>query len=342
MRKGQISFKRANWFWPIVLIVFVSFIWTFSASSTAAAARSSLSMATDRIGTTFNALGSGFAKVVSQRSKITVLVRPFAGPDAWLPALDSGEMDLGALSAFSAWQANNAVGPYKAPLENIRLLRSGQGALKVGLCVTQKSGIKSIEELKGKKMTSGYGGHIAVMRSLKAALATVGLSWDDVVQVPVTGVKDAVVALGDGRVDVCWASFAMPVVRELNAREGVRFLPFKDTPETIEILRRYAFPGAQLATMKKGSAPGILEDTPLMTYDSYLIAWAGLDDETVTAVLNTLWDHTSDLFPVHPAMKGFTQEASVTTFPVLPYHPAAIRFYKQKGIWNDEANNVKR
>jgi hypothetical protein len=337
MSKRYISLKGYNWYW-LTITLSVILLWSFSVSSFAVAGpKSSLSMATDRIGTTFNAMGSGFAKVVSQFSKTTVVVRPFSGPDAWLPALNKGEMELGAISAFSAWQAYNAIGSYKTPLKNFRLLRSGAGALKVGFSTLKKSGIKRISELKGKRVASGFGGHIAIMRSVKATLKTEGLEWSDVVQIPVTGANDGIIALGDGRVDAAWASYAMPSVRQLNARAGVRFLPLKDDPKSLGILRKYAFPGVQLVTVKKGSAPGILEDTPMITYDSYLIATADLDDETVTAVLNTLWDHTSDLFPVHRAMKGFNKKSAVTTSPVIPYHPAAIRFYKQKGVWKEAA-----
>ncbi len=289
----------------------------------------------------YNTLGSGFAKVVSQFSKVTVVVRPFAGPEAWLPSVNKGEMELGAISPFTAWQAYNAADkPYTTPVTNFRLLRSGKETNTIGFVVTQKSGIKSIKDLKGKKVPSGFGGHTALMRAFTSEFKTEGLEWSDVIQVPVTGAVEVARAFEEGRTDVAWGPLGMPALRELDVKTGIRYLPVKGDPQSLEILRRYAFPGVQVIPVKKGAAPGVVEDIMMMTYDSYLISWAALDDETVTSLLNTLWEHTNDLFQIHPTFKGFTKEVAVTSLPVIPYHPAAIRFYKEKGGWREEGSKI--
>ena len=349
MKEGAVKMKRvftffetANRHRSIFFILSLIIFWSLHPSSTAIGeVKSPLSIATDRIGSLYNALGSGFAKTISQYSKIMVVVRPFTGPDAWLPALDKGEIELGSLSAAIAWYPYNAVGPpYLTPLTNLRLLRSGKEASLIGFVVAKNSGIKTIKDLKGKRVPVGFGGHIMTLKTLGAMLKTEGLDWADVVQIPVTGIPDALNALGEGRVDVAWGAIGTPTVRELDVKMGVRFLPVKDDPKSLEILRTNIFPGVQLVTVKKGSGPGVLEDIPMQTYDSYLIACANLNDETVTAILNTLWDHTNDLLPMHSAFKSFTREAAVTSLPVIPYHPAAIRFYKEKGVWKEEAGSV--
>jgi len=198
----------------------------------------SLTIATDRIGTTFNAIGSGMAKVVSQFSPLTIIVRPFSGPDAWLPALNQGELHLGAVSAFSSWQAYHAKAEYKEPLPNLRLLRSGEGSLMLGFVVPAKSGIRSVKDLKGKRVSAGWGGHTAIISSVTSALEAAGLKWSDVVEVPVVGAADGVQALMEGRLDASWASFGMPQVRQADARIGVRYIPLESSPQALEIYRR--------------------------------------------------------------------------------------------------------
>ena len=302
----------------------------------------SLTIATDRIGTTFNAMGSGMAKVVSQFSPMTIIVRPFSGPDAWLPALNQGELNLGAVSAFSSWQAYQAKAEYKEPLPNLRLLRSGEGSLMLGFVVPAKSNLRSVKDLKGKRVSAGWGGHTAIISSVTAALEAAGLKWSDVVEVPVVGAADGVQALMEGRLDASWASFGMPQVRQADARIGVRYIPLESSPQALEIYRRVAFPGAMLNTAKAGSAPGAVADTPLLTYDSYLIANAKVSDEAVRTILSSLWEHEKDLTVIHPGLKGFVNSAAVTEFPVIPYHPEAIRFYKEKGVWTPKAETIKK
>jgi hypothetical protein len=38
----------------------------------------------------------------------------------------------------------------------------------------------------------------------------------------------------------------------------------------------------------------------------------------------------------HFSLKGFTNKSAATDLPMMPYHPAAIEFYKAKGIWTDK------
>ena len=311
----------------------------FAAGPSSAGAQS-LAMATDRAGTTFNAIGAGVAKIVSQHAGINVSVRPFAGPDAWLPSLVRNELQLGAVSAFSAWEFYAEKGGAKSPARNIRLLQAGGGSLYVGYIVPARSEIHSVKDLKGRRVASGFGGHRAVLTSVESTLAPVGLSWNDVVQVPVVGIVDGIDALVAGRVDATWVSLGQPQVREAHVKVGVRYLPLEDSPRALELMRKIAFPGAQIAKIAAGAAPGVEVETPMMTYDAYLVATEQLSGEMVRKILTALWDHNNELTAAHRALKGFTREAAVTQVPVIPYHPAAIAFYKEKGVWSEAAEKA--
>ena len=126
MKTQDVFYKGRAWHWLTMLIIFVIVLWGAYAPSLAIGeVKTRLSMGTDKIGSLFNALGNGYAKVISQYSKITVVVRPFTGADAWLPALDKGEIELGSISSGLTWYPYNAIGtPYSTPLRNLRLLRS--------------------------------------------------------------------------------------------------------------------------------------------------------------------------------------------------------------------------
>lgn len=319
--------------------VLAAALFLFMAGSSSAHAQS-LAMATDRAGTTFNAIGTGIAKVISQHAGVNVSVRPFAGPDAWLPSLARNELQLGAVSAFSAWESYAEKGGSKSPVRNMRLLQAGAGSLYVGYIAQARSDIRSVKDLKGRRVASGFGGHRAVLASVESTLGPAGLTWSDVVQIPVVGIVDGIDALVAGRVDATWVSLGQPQVREAHVKVGVRYLPLEDSPRALELMRKIAFPGAQIAKIPAGAAPGVEAETPMMTYDAYLVATEQLSGETVRKLLTALWDHNDELTAAHRALKGFTREAAVTQVPVIPYHPAAIAFYKEKGVWSEAAEKA--
>ena len=103
-------------------------------------------------------------------------------------------------------------------------------------------------------------------------------------------------------------------------------------------IRKAAFPGARIARRqdrcrarhywsRPGCWPMIRTSSPTRT----------CPDATITKLLNGLWEGTKELLPMHPSMRGYTHDASVTDAAVIPYHPAAVAFYKQKKLWDAEA-----
>lgn len=320
-------------------LAFTASLTAFSASPARADV---LAMAADKPGTTFNAIASGAAKIISENSDHNVVVRAYAGPAAWLPVMEQGEVHLGAVSANSAWQAFTGKGNVPEPAKNFRILRAGSGSLFLGFVVRADSDIESVSDLEGKRVASDYGGHASISRSLDAALQVGGLTWDDVTAVPVVGANDGIEALEADRVDASWSSLGQPRTREADVKVGVRHLPFPETEEAEGIFREHIFPGAQIATVPEGSAPGVVADTPMLTYESYIVAHKDVSDDTVRDILEALWENTEELRKTHRGLAGFTEDAAVSEVPVVPYHPAAVGFYKEKGLWSEEVEQKQQ
>ena len=301
-----------------------------------------LTLATDAAGTTYNAVGSGMAKVITEGSSVRVIVRPFGGPDSYLDQLNNGEINFAALSGSSMHYAYNGKNKNKKAYKNMRLVRSGEGGLYVGFIVMNNSDIKTVAGLKGRRVASSYGGHAVIGPSITGALATAGLTWDMVKPVPVTGANDGVAALDNGRVDTAWSSLGQPVVSQLNAQKGIRYLSFEKSPKSLAALRKIIFPGVKLEMIKKNPSLGVQDDVNLITYDAYLVAHKDVPDATVKKVLEAMWNKTDELVKIHRGLRGFTREAAVTDIPMAPYHPAAVAFYKEKGIWSKEAEAANK
>jgi TRAP-type uncharacterized transport system substrate-binding protein len=190
-------------------------------------------------------------------------------------------------------------------------------------------------------MTGEYPAHLAVWFHVYTELANAGLTWDDVKVVPVPAVNDGVDALVQGRADMTSYALNGAKVREADAAVGVRHVSIDCSPEGEKRLRA-AVPGYYPRWVKAGSATAIVEDTCLIAYDSYLAAGNNLPDPVVEAALKALWDNESQLGPIHPLLREWTRARAVGADVTIPYHRAAVRFYKERGVWTPEMDQLQQ
>src|SRR3990167_2500353 len=180
----------------------------------AAEQQRSATLGTHAVGSLYNAIGTGIATVVSRHTPMTVRVQPFAGPPAWLPSMDSGDTDMGVLTSADAATSYKGTILYKRTFKNSRLLIAG-GSLQLGFYVPKDSPIETVADLKGKKIPTDYPGTPVVLLSSTAALASAGLSYNDIVKVPVSDLQAGAQAFMEGRTDAGWHSVGSPAVEEI-------------------------------------------------------------------------------------------------------------------------------
>ena len=295
-------------------------------------------------GSLFYALASGLAKVVSESAGFQMQVQPYSGTSTFVPLFDTGELDFGVVNAVDMGMvyqgAKLKVGgrnPFPH-VPNSRLIMRGS-PLRSSLIVRKDSPIKTIGDVKGKRVTGEYPAQLAVWYNVFGSLSNGGLTWDDVKVVPVPAVNEGVDALIQGRADVTTHAMGSAKVKEADASVGIRYIPLDCSPLGDERIRK-AVPGYYLSIVKAGSTTGAVEDTCAYTYDIYFVGHKALPDAVVQAALKAVWDNLAKLPPLHPGFAEWNRERAVIPEVTLPYHPAAIQFFKEKGVWSammDEA-----
>lgn len=306
----------------------------------------STTFGTNPAGTVFYSVGAGLAKVISGAGTMQSVVQPYTGTSTLLPLLDSGELDFAIVNTVEtnlAFQgpAKLKIGG-KNPLPhvpNARLIMRGS-PLYVGL-VGRKDGIKSVHEIKGKRMTGEYPANIAIWYHGYAGLASAGLTWDDVKVVPVPALNEGIDAVVQGRADIAIHSIGAAKVKEADAAIGARYVPIDCSPQGDARIRK-AVPGYATTTLKSGFSTGIMGDTCVLTYDIYMLGHKGLSNEVVGASLKAIWDNVDKLPPLHAQFKDWTRERAASEDVTVPYHPAAVQFYKEKGMWNAKMDEAQK
>jgi TRAP transporter TAXI family solute receptor len=302
---------------------------------------------TNPAGTVFYALAGGIAKVASEATPIQVNIQPYTGTSTFLPLLNNGELDFAIVNAVDMGMAY--LGPQKLKVggrnefvhsPNIRLVMRG-APLLIGLLVKKDSPLKTVHDVKGKRVTGEYPAHQAVWFNMYGALASGGVTWKDVKVVPVPAVNDGVDALVQGRAEVTIGAVNMAKIREADASVGVRHLSNDCSPEGDKRVRQ-AVPGYYTRVMKAGSGAAIVEDTCVIAYDIYFATHKSVPDQVVNAVLKAIWENEAKLKPIHPGFREWTNDRAVAPDATIPYHPGAIKFYQEKGVWKKEMDQAQQ
>lgn len=341
-----------RYFWFGIIGVPLVFIWLLlggcqpdtAPGASAEKLPSSVGLGTFPVGGSSYMAATGVAKVLSDHSPIKVIVRPSAGPVAFNPLLESGELGLGIESGNDlAWSYNGGPG-YDKPYKNIRVLARGHLNPTVPLVVRVDSGISAIKELKGKRVAGGYGGFVVGKQCVTAALESVGLTWNDVKEIPVADPASAVRALQEGRVDAAFGGQSTSALNlEIDSSTPLHALNFGDLPVEqadnppdglIETLRKY-LPGASIYRQEK---EGFLKsDATGIIFVSWLASSSKLNVGTAYELTKAIYEHQQELHPLHELLKDWRQETMFGSDQPAPYHEGAICFWKEKGAWTPEA-----
>lgn len=332
----------------IRLLVTLSVAVVFSlATANAQKLPTSTTIGTNPAGTVFYAVSAGLAKVISGAGPMQSVVQPYTGSSTFMPLVDSGELDFGIINAVETnlgyqGPAKLKIGG-KNPLPhvpNTRLIMRGS-PLSVSLVVKKDSPMKTVHDVKGKRVTGEYPANAAIWFHIFAGLASAGLTWDDVKIVPVPAVNDGVDALVQGRADVTNHAIGAAKVKEADATVGVRYLSLDCTPEG-DARARKAVPGYAITTLKAGASTGIVADTCVLSYDIYWVGHKGLPNEVVTHALKAVWDNIDKLPPLNPQFQDWTRARAASAEVTVPYHPAAVQFYKERNLWNAKMDESQK
>ncbi|MCL6498425.1 MAG: TAXI family TRAP transporter solute-binding subunit [Firmicutes bacterium] len=316
------------------------------AGVSAGPAPGTLTVGTNPPGTLFYALGSGVARVLTDYAGLRAVVQPYSGSSTFLPLLNAGELQLGVVNAVDVAMAYRGPDRLKVggrnpfqPAPHIRLVVRG-GPLYAVQWARRDSPFRSVADLRGRRVTGVYSAHLAVWFNTYGNLASCGLSWNDVQVVPVSTVGEGMRALVTGRADSAAYALGAADVQEADATIGLRALSICGDEQGQRRLRE-AVPGYYAVRLKAGRSAGVVEDVWVEAYDIYLLTHKDLPEDVVYRVTRTLWEHNRRLWPLHSAFEEWATRRYADPGVTVPYHPGAIRLYREKGAWTQAMDQAQ-
>jgi uncharacterized protein len=286
-------------------------------------------IATMQPGTLNHTTGSAIAKVLKEKAALNVLVQPTAGETTLIPMVGRAEAEMGI--ANIAEMDNVARGTSAAGAQPDLRMIGAIHPLRVGWYVRKDSGMKTIADLKGKRVPLGYSAMRTQDATTTAALATAGLTAADVQSVPVPNVVRGADAFAGGNADTFTFAFGGGKLREVDATVGGVLV--LEIPEAGMAAARKLFPFAYLTEVDPGPAfPGVTARMKVFAYDNVLFTNAKASDDLIYKIIDSMESNKADLIAVQPALRDFAAAGLYKSYDVVPYHPGALKYFKEKGF----------
>ena len=282
------------------------------------------------------AVSAGLANVVSTHSGHQMRPQPMGGTNQYIPIVNAGELEFGISNAMPAYMAISGTGLSEgSPNKNLRLVASLM-TFKLGLFVRADSDIKSIADLRGKRIPSEFTASPLFRHLMAAHLTNAGLGWDDVTLVPQPALRQHWAAFGKGEIDVAIGAIGSGSVKQASAAVGgIRFLPLAPGDEAEKRTLTLA-PKSTIKTITP-SKPilGVTEPIDVLHYTYLLWASKDVSDNVVYDVVKSIYDNEEAFHAASPLWRSHRSKTMSTDFgPEMQYHPAAIRFFEDVGIWS--------
>jgi TRAP transporter TAXI family solute receptor len=302
-----------------------------------------ITIGTNPAGSIYFSLGGGISKVLTEKMGVQAVVQPLAGSSVALPLVNAGELTGSLASTIDSGAAYRGENDYQGrAMKNLRsLVRIF--SLPYTYTVRADSGIKTMADLKGKRVVMEFKSLLGLKPMNEALVLAGGLKLSDITPVSVGGLKQGLDAVADKSADASAVAAGIPMVQEMHASVpgGVRYLDVTGPNATDEFMAKQ-LPGTSLMKLEPNARmPEVKEPVTIGTYDVFLVVGSNLSDADANKMTTALIESWPALQKDYPALRASKLEDLSRATNVVPFHPGAIAAYKSKSMWtakNEEAN----
>jgi hypothetical protein len=292
-----------------------------------------LSVGTAPPGGAFFVVGGALAEVLAEKKgdrRWNVTSEATMGSQENIHRLARGELDFAVSNAAITYFAVRGEGEWTGRQE-VRAVMTL--APNIAFFLTPaKSGLRTIPDFRGRRVVVGPAGS-GMEAFIQPLLAAHGIEYKDFT--PLHGTQTAAVdMLADGSAVAAFLGGAVPTasITQACSSQEIFFIPFEESARA-GLVEKYPF--FHPATIPAGAYPGQTEPfEALNTGSMHFITGTATDEELVYEVTKTIYENREAVIAKHAAGRAINpQNAARNTG--TPFHPGAIRFYREIGIWKE-------
>ncbi len=303
-------------------------------------AQQAIRIGTSSVGSTFYTIAIGAGEIIQKHAGLNATVEPVGGSSANMRGLGAKKIDFAIANSFAAFTAFNGTHNFKKPT-GVRLVVQAQPSNR-WLLLRKGASIKRLKDLEGRTVIAKRRALPEIALVMDAYVKAFGLDKSKIKIVATTNSRQAYKAIRAGSVD----ALLMPFSRKAAAvqkpmRDGVLeffYTTKEERDETLKILPPVMWGN----TFKPGVFEGQAKDLHLVALNSYFMTRPGVSKKVVYNVTKALLENTKEFATYHRAARLWTLKRTMRNV-ALPFHPGAIQYFKEKGVWTaaHETNQKK-
>lgn len=306
-----------------------------------ASAQDAIRIGTSSVGSNFYTQAVGVGEVINKKGNINTTVQSVGGSAATVRGLGSKKIEFGMANSFAAVTGYKGTFSFKkSGAVSTRLVV--QGASNYRAIVFRKGkGVSSPKDLEGKTIIGKRRPLPELELITNAMLKVYGVDTSKVKVVGTTNTGQAIKNLTVGSV----AAAALP----MGPRAGNIQKPFSDgvfeffhptKAKRDEMLK--LLPGLIFGrTFDTSAFDGLKKPVHVFAMNTLFLTRPDISDDLVYRVTKTIVENTELLKTYHPQLAQWTAKNSLENVQ-LPFHPGAIRYYKERGLWTPELEATQK
>ena len=285
-----------------------------------------LNIATGGTAGTYYPIGGAMAEILNKDIKgMNASAQSTGATVANINMLKDGSVDLAIVQNDITYYAVNGTEMFQdKKVDNIR----GIATLYPETCqfvTLDSSGIKSIKDLKGKKVAVGAAGSGAEANA-RQILEAYGITYNDI-EVQYLSFAEGASALKDGNVDAAFLTAGYPTasVQDISSQNKIRLLPV-DSDKAEALIAKYPF--YTKTTIPAGTYAGFNEEVQTISVMAMLVATDKVDDKLGYEIAKAIFSNLDRLQAAHSVGKLITKDGAMKGMS-LPMNTGAEKFFKE-------------
>ncbi|WCR11908.1 TAXI family TRAP transporter solute-binding subunit [Paracoccus stylophorae] len=244
-----------------------------------------------------------------------------------LNLLQQGKGEIGIALGDSVKFAaeGNAEAGFPEPLDKLRGI-SAMYPNFIQIVASEESGIKTLEDLKGKALSVGAPKSGTELNA-RAILQAAGMTYDDLGKVEYLPFAESVELMKNRQLDATLQSAGLGVasLKDLSTSIPITVVAIPD-----EIASTLGAPYVA-ETIPADTYDGQTEDVPTVAVINFLITSDAVSDDLAYQMTKLMYDHLDELKSAHAATASIDVQNALKGMPV-PVHPGAQRYYDEVGV----------
>ena len=240
-----------------------------------------------------------------------------------------GEAQIGIANANLVYQAQEGLASFEGYAnDNLRIF-AGLYINPNQVVVTKESGVNSLADLLGKRISIGAAGSTTVDEA-SVHLGSMGKTLDDI-KAEYMDTSAAADAMSNKLIDGVWIMAGTPnsAVTQIMTTTDSKLVPI--TAQDVEVLKA-DYPWYAACEIPAGTYAGQDEAVPTSGVKLTLFITADVDEETVYQMTKVFWENWDYLTETHGALKKADPKEACNDVAGVAIHDGAARYYREIGL----------